>query len=296
MKRLLFILTFMIFIIGTVTLSFANENSRKIFTPEEIQWLEDNPVIKVAPEDDYAPIEYYEDNDFTGLSREYLDWISNEYEITFEYVYYKTWSEILDALRKNEVDLQTAIVKTPDRTEYLNFTKEYVSVPNIVLVKDDFDARISIDELFQYKVGIIKDYAVHEYIRLVYTPDTLHEYTDITKALTDLSIGELDALILDLGQATYYTQNMAISNLTIADGVRIDFEYKLRFASPKDKKILISIMDKAIASIPTVERQVFYDEWVSLGEFSWFDKQVLNIVLGLFAIASVFFDNSPCLD
>lgn len=56
-----------------------------------------------------------------------------------------------------------------------------------------------IGALFQYKVGVIKDYAVHNYISLVYAPDQLSEYTDIREALADLSLGELDALILDLG-------------------------------------------------------------------------------------------------
>ncbi|GKT17238.1 hypothetical protein ADUPG1_004184, partial [Aduncisulcus paluster] len=96
-----------------------------VFTEEEIQWLMSRPIVTVAPEDDYAPIEYYDNGNFIGLSREYLDWISEKYGIQFEYVYYKTWSDILSALRDNRVDLQTAIVKTPDRSEYLDFTDAY---------------------------------------------------------------------------------------------------------------------------------------------------------------------------
>jgi len=268
---------------------YSEENHMSIFTDEELDWLEAHPVIRVAPEDDYAPVEYYYEDEFVGLSSDYLDWISETYDIQFEIVYYKTWSEILDALKNEEVDIQTAIVKTPERTQYLHFTDPYASVPNVVLVRKDFDVSLNIDTVFNYKVGIIKDYAVHEYIKLVHSPTGLYEYTDIRESLTDLSLGKIDALVIDLAQASYYIQEMAISNVTISDDVKIDFEYKLRFATIKDYEILSTILNKAIKSMPEIKRQELINKWIYFGEYSWVDQYLLGILLSLIGIIFLFF-------
>jgi len=289
MKMMKLALSLMIIFSIVSTSTYAEQSQMDIFSSEELEWLKEHPVIKVAPEDDYAPVEYYMDGEFIGLSRDYLHWISETYDIEFEFVYYETWSDILDALRNKEVDLQTSIVKTPDRVEYLSFTEPYTNMPNVVLVQKNFAEPITIETLFNYKVGIIKDYAVHEYIQLVYTPEGLFEYIDIREALTELSLGKIDALIIDLGQATYYIQEMAISNISIAEDVRINFEYKLRFATPKDQVILTSILNKALATMPKAKQQELFDKWVSFGKYSWFDRQMLNVVLGLFAFVSGLF-------
>ena len=62
-------------------LTEPTESARSIFTPEEREWLEAHPVITVAPDPNYAPVEFYEDGQFKGLSVDYINWISTTYEI-----------------------------------------------------------------------------------------------------------------------------------------------------------------------------------------------------------------------
>ncbi|BEP28401.1 transporter substrate-binding domain-containing protein [Helicovermis profundi] len=286
----IFSLLTILFLALLIMSSYAKEISHNnIFTLEEITWLNEHPLIKVAPEHDYAPIEYYKKNEFVGLSRDYLDWISKAYNINFEYVYYNTWTDILNVLKNNEVDLQSAIVKTTDRDKYLSFTEPYANVPSVVLVRKNFDKNLNIDTLFDYKVGLIKDYAVEEYIKATYKPNKLYEYTDIKDSLTDLSLGKIDALVLDLGQASYYIQDMAISNVIITNEVKINFDYKLRFATPKNNKILVSILNKALKTMPNSKKQELLNKWISLGNYSWLSSNLKKILTYLFFIVIVSF-------
>lgn len=273
----------------TMVISNAADDSWDIFSEEERVWLENHPVIRVAPENDYAPIEFFEDGEFKGLSVDYLNWISEKYQIEMEYVYYETWSDILEALKKNEIDLQSAIVKTEERSEYLTFTDAYADIPNVVLVRREAQFEISEDNLYDYRVGVIEDYAVHEYLRLVHEPDYLHEFKDIRSALTQLSLGDIDVLIVDLAQASYYIQDMAITNIVISSDIQIGYEYKLRFASPKDEQMLTSIMNKAIREIPSSEKHDFMNQWINPGYYSWFDRGVLSAMIWTILVVITFF-------
>lgn len=284
MKKFIFIvLTILTFSINC----FSNDES--IFSDEEKSWLEENPVIKVAAENDYAPIEYYDNGKFIGLSTDYLNWISENYGIEFEYVYYDTWTQILNALKNKEVDLQSAIVKTPERLEYLSFSDSYADIPNVVLIRKSFEEKLTIDNIFNYRVGVIRNYAVHEYIMLQYAPSYIKQYDKVEESLIDLSLGKIDALVLDLAQASYYIQNMAISNIIISEDVKIDFDYKLRFAANKDLEILISIMDKTIDSMPVEVRQNFQRKWIAFGEYNLISNRNIKILLTIIGLIAIIF-------
>lgn len=285
-----YLLSFVILIMCTQSLNFCNDDalSKLNLTKEEQAWLENHPVIRVGPEDDYAPVEYKTDDGFTGLSMDFLKWIEDEYGLKFEYIYYETWPELLEALKQDEIDLQTAIVKTPDRAQYATFTESYVTIPNVVLKRKDFNKRVTIDQLFDYRVGVIGGYSVHEYIDLVYAPDQIYEYGSIREALTGLSFDNIDFLILDLGQASYYIQEMGISNVTIANNIKIDFDYKVSFGAPKSSQALVSIMNKIIASMPKDVKQSYYDKWISFGHFmNVSDKTLHAILIASIAIAVI---------
>lgn len=269
-----------IFLLIISTMSFSVEEG-SIFSEEELEWLENHPVIYVAPENDYAPVEYHEDGVFKGMSVDYLNWIGENYDIQFEFVYYETWSEILDALRSESVDIQSALVKTPERMQYVAFTEPYANIPNVVLIRKDVELQINDENLYDFRVGVIKDYAVHEYIRLVDQPDYMYEYTGVEAALSELSLGAIDVLILDLAQASYYIQSMAISNVVISTDIHVNYEYKLRFGTPISSPELASILDKAISSMPEAEKQAIVNKWINPGYYNTFENFIKYIVMGI---------------
>lgn len=277
MKKIVSVILFLL-ILSIVSFSYEEDT---LFTEEELAWLEEHPVIRVAPENDYAPVEYYEEGVFKGMSIDYLNWISENYNLTFEYVYYETWSEILEGLKKEEVDIQSSLVKTPDRMTYIAFTEPYASIPNVALVRKDAKIQITDKNLYDYRVGVIKDYAVHEYIRLVDQPDFLYEYASVEAALTALSLGGVDVLIVDLAQASYYIQSLAVSNVVISADIHIDYDYKLRFGSPLVNPELASILDKALGSMTESEKQTITNKWINPGYYNTFENLLKYIFAGI---------------
>ena len=59
-------------------------------TPEERKWLTENPVIKVANEDDWPPFDYSENGRALGLTISYVDVIAKKLGIK-KYQTLATW-------------------------------------------------------------------------------------------------------------------------------------------------------------------------------------------------------------
>ncbi len=289
MKKFLFALMAVILISLNLKVQYTEDDPRIIFTPEEREWLITHPIITVSPDPNYAPVEFYEDGTFKGLSIDYLNWISSTYHIEFEYIYYESWSQIMDALKKGDVLLQTGIIKTSDRDKYLSFTDPYSDMPSVLMIRKDFKEPLNNHTLFDYKVGLINDFAVEEYIRNKYNPENLYELENVKIALESLSTGKLDVLVLDIGQATYYVNQMGLTNIMITNDVQLDFAIQLSFAAKKDQTILISIMDKALKSMPADVQQSYANKWLGIGEFVAFDSKLLNTFLIVLSIITTLF-------
>lgn len=286
-SKIIFLLIWLTFVL-TLPI-YAEENLRSIFTPEERDWLKAHPVITVAPDSNYSPVEFYEDGIFKGLAMDYLHWISQTYDIQFEYVQYNSWTDIMTALKSGKVQLQTGIIKTPERQKYLSFTDPYSDMPSVLMIRKDFKEPLTEKTLFNYRVGVIKDFAVEEYIRTKYAPTALYELENIKIALEALSTGKVDVMVMDIGQATYYVQKMGLTNLMISNDVKIDFAIQLSFATHKDESILAGIMDKALKSIPTDIEQEYANKWLGIGEFTKIDYRLLATIVGILGAVTAMF-------
>ncbi len=107
----------------------------------------------------------------------------------------------------------------------------------------------------------MRGYAVSDYLEIKYQSIELIKFDSIEEALKKLSFGTIDALVLDIGQASYYTSEFGITNLRSAGDV--DFTYEMTFAMRDDYVLLRSILNKAIQSMPNTEVNRIKTSWIS---------------------------------
>ncbi len=246
---------------------------------EEETWLDAHPVIYYAPDPTFAPMEYIDDNgDVKGIAIDYLNWVGENYGIQFEYVKFKNWTGVLDAVEDKEIDMVSAS-KTPARQKYLNFSDVYLSLGNTILVREDFTGNLSEKDLLNVKTGIMNDYAVADYLELKYPEIDLVKYDSVEDALKQLSFGSIDALVLDIAQGSHYITDFGISNLRSAGD--IDYYYSLCFAARDDYDILVGIMNKAIASMPDEDYLKIKSKWIASASASTIDSKIIWIGTGI---------------
>jgi len=256
---------------------FASADTSFELTNEEKAWLEEHPVIYYAPDPGFAPIEYFDYNgNAQGIAPEYLTWIQNNYNIKFKIIQLKNWTEILEKAESKEIDMITG-TKNPRRAEFLTFTSPYVDLANTILVREDFSGNLEEADLLTLKTGVMRDYAVQDYLEIKFPNIELIKYDSIEKALKQLSFGTIDALVVDIGQGSHYTSQLGITNLKSAGDV--DFTYQLTFAVRDDYETLRGIMDKAIASMPDQKKNEIKTKWISYRMENILNNNLLLILL-----------------
>lgn len=239
-------------------------------TQEEQAWLKVHPVIRIAPDPDFAPFEWFSlDGNYKGMAADYIRLVETKLGIKFQTIHVKDWSKVMDMARDQEVDVLPAAARSPQREEYLLFTKPHIIVPGVIISAKDYK---TIDELKGRKVAVVTDYVWDDLI--TYNKVDVSRYrVDDTKAGLELtSMGAVDAMVSDLASATTIIREEGFTNLRIVG--YLDRKLDLGFAIRNDWPELQSILEKAVESISTAEREAITARWIKFEEPSFWRNPV----------------------
>jgi PAS domain S-box-containing protein len=170
-----------------------------------------------------------------------------------------SWSEVLDKARAGEIDVLPSIVKTPERSKFLLFTKPYLSSPMVILTQEDAPFINGVQDFDSGRVAVIKDYVTQEFLERDYPDREFYIANDIDEALLAVSRGNVDAFVGNLASIGYTTQKLQLSNLKVA--ATTPYKYELAFAVRKDWPELVHILDKSLVSIPDSEKTKIHNHW-----------------------------------
>jgi PAS domain S-box-containing protein len=260
--------------------AWAQNAQKDILTPEEISWLKDHPVIRLAPERGYAPFIFKDtDGQLKGMSIDYMNLLEKNLGVQFKLLESNNLASILEQARLREVDLVSSLMKTPERSEYMLFTTPYITIPAVVIVRKDYEGQISLDQMMAYKIAVGKGYAVQSYLREHYPGLPLIPVDDDMTCLRMVSFGDVDAAVVDLASASHIIGTLKITNLHVA--TTVDFNYELSLASRKDWPVLSQIIEKGMSRISSEQRNAIYSRWVGLSGASGYTAQTIWIAAAL---------------
>ncbi len=256
-------LAWMIVIVITLGLcsGFAAPQSNLYLTDEEVEWLKDHPVIRYAPDPEFGPYEFFRDDQFTGIMSDYVHLLEDMLDVDIQVVRTESWTQTLDMARSGQVDMILG-TKTKERSEYLYFTSPFINAPNIILVNENNPVNVDPNAIDRYEIGVIENYAVHEFLEIIYPAIELRTYDTVREGLADVAFGNIEGFVVDFGQGSFYANDMNLTNLISAG--EIAFEYKLSLGVTKDKEPLYHIIEKALRAIPKTEKDSIQYRWISV--------------------------------
>lgn len=232
-----------------------------VLTQNEKNWIETHPIIKVGMDRDYAPYEWLENDEYKGLAVDYMKRIEKIVGIEFQIVKNKSWNEIINMAKNGELDMITSIVQTPERSKYLNFTEFYRKSPVIIIDRGENGFIGGLKYLNNKKVSVEKNYFMEEILRKNYPNIKLQVVDSTKKALELANLGEVDAYVGDLGLSDYLIKKNDFSNLRFSG--QTEYFSDQGFAVTKDNAELLSILNKAVKSLPEDEIQNTFNYWLS---------------------------------
>ena len=238
------------------------------FSAAEIAWMKAHPVIRIAPDPDFPPLEFFDKQGvYRGIAADFIHLLEKKLPLKFEIVALHNWNEVIQQAKSRQIDMFGAAVPTPERLKYMRFTKPYVKFPAVVLVRNSAKNFPKLSELQGKRVAVVSNYADHEYMARTFPNIPLDVMPDISSGLRQLSFGKVDAMVLNLASASYYIQKDGISNLQVTQDT--DFVFDLSFAARSDWPLLISILEKGMANITPAEKKEILSHWISLKKQGW---------------------------
>lgn len=269
MNRIIAIITIVIsagiLVAGFYYIKKADADSPRLplLSPEERQWLDSHDgTITIGADPDYPPIDYVENGRHSGLSEDYFRLIEKRLNVRFKRVNPATWKDLLDGLRERRIDVIKCADSSEDRKKYALFTHPIINVPTVILTRRNVTRDYTLPELTGLRVGITRDYAVHEIVRRDYPSLTVVPQKNDEIGIRMVSYGDIDVMISDLPTASYFIEKMKITNLRIAGETGLT--YHLSIGCRNDWPILHSILDKALDTITEKEKDQIFRKWIKL--------------------------------
>jgi len=263
-------------------------------TQEEKVWLRSHPQIRLSPDPDFLPIEYIDESGkYTGIAADYIALLEKKLDIDFKILKYKNWDEVIEKAKARESDMWGAATPTPQRLKYMLFTKPFIELPAVVIVRKNIEKTLSLKDLKGLKVAVISGYGIHDHLYVNHPDIELDVVPNISAGLKKVSFGMVDAMIANIALATYYIEKDGITNLRTAG--ESGYVYKWGFASRNDWPELNQILQKGINLIDESEKIEINRKWVGLKSAPSLTFKDIAIpvisVLGLFAVASILISN-----
>lgn len=230
-----------------------------------LAWIKQHPVIRWAPEQDYGPFVYVDQQGTPlGLSVDFLQLIGQKTGLQFSATKARPLSENLELAKRGELELITSLRPNPERAAYLGFTSPYVSIPAILVVKGGMSSRTSLADMAGKKVAVGKGYAVEAHVREHFRQVQWVAVPSDKDALQQLVAGQVDGLVADVASIHFVAQQSG--NPAVVQAARVGFEYPLSFAWRKDMPQLGELLQQGLQAISLEEREKLSARWMPATE------------------------------
>ena len=232
-------------------------------TKEELAYLHKKRVVKMCIDPDWEPIEFAETSKeyiTKGISTDTMNIIGEDLNITFKGVPTSNWSESQRYLKEKKCDILPAAAKTKKREAYARFTYPYLDYKLAIITKEDQGFVSSLMDIIDKPIARKKGSALISQLERLYPAVNIVEAEDTLESFKMVANGQAYSTISTLPVASHYINKYNLESIGIAGYT--DMRLRLSIAVRDDDPLLLSILDKALVTIPLEQHKLIYDRWV----------------------------------
>jgi signal transduction histidine kinase len=234
---------------------------KELLSSDEILWLERHPSIRIALTPDYSPIEFFDSQGkHSGITADYFELIQQRLGFRFKAVHLtpEQWLQLDPETRG--ADVITASAETARRRQFWSFTSTYLTLPAYVITRVSAEDGLTLEKLAGLRVAVVSGWAVEEFIRSNHPNVIVESMPNAALALQKVSFGLVDAFVSELPVVEAWMEKEGVSNLKIS--AEAGYTYQLGISVRKDWPELLSILEKALATITPEERSQIVERWI----------------------------------
>lgn len=241
-----------------------NQLERITLSESEQAVVDQNKVWLVSNQLNWAPFDFQERGEAMGYSVDFLKLISAKTGLSFKFLNDYTWEEIMSAFGQGRLDLVHALYKNRQREQIGAFTQPYYPLNNFFITHQSTPDIRSFNVLRGKTLALIKGWSMNELIQQQYPEIKVRLYDSIVDALKAVSNQEATATIDTDHTFLHLKTKFALHNLKLnyplpaSSKIR---ETALYIMVSKQQPLLLSVLNKAIASITEAERLILEQKW-----------------------------------
>jgi len=256
-------------------------------TQEEQAYLHKKSQLIMCVDPDWMPYEKIENGKHIGVSADFIRLFSEKMNIPIVLMPSRSWGASLALGERRECDIFSLILSTPERQKFLNFSAPYIGFPLVIATRYEQVFIDDIASILGENLGIQKDYAYAELLRIQYPGIHLIEVDSLVAGLEKVKERKLFAMIGSLPSIAYIFQKKHMGELKVTG--KLDQIWQLGVGVRNDEPLLVNIFNKVIAQVHASERKVITNRWMTTRYELGTDYTVLIEVLSVVALVFAFF-------
>jgi len=249
-------------------------------TNAEQEYLLTREPVRVCIDPGWMPFEGFDlDGQFIGMESDYFMLFERFLRLPFEIVKTGSWTETLEYAKDRRCDLVSLIVETKKSAAFLDFTAPYLSYPYVIATRQEQLFVEDVKQVLEERVGIVRGYALYEDFSRRYPDTEWVEVDNVQDGLLKVQSGEIFGLIDSVPSIGYAMSELGLTDIRITG--KIEGQRLLRTGVRNDDPLLLSIMQKAVASLDTDDHQDIRRRWSPINVQSKEDYTLTIWVFGI---------------
>ncbi|MBV4496471.1 transporter substrate-binding domain-containing protein [Pseudomonas sp. SWRI12] len=232
------------------------------FSVSEQRWLDAHPRIKVAVNENFLPLTFFDEQDhLRGIGADVLARISLRTGLKFDVQRGDSVDDLIGQIKSGKADVLATAIPSAELEDELRFTRPYLANPFVLVVPLKAKA-LTLDQMAGKRLALVRGNVLREFLLEQFPRVQLVAAQNAADAMAMVAAGTADAAINPLISARYMISRQYRDTLQVTSTVGTLPAY-VALATNRDALALHSILDKALLSISPEEMDELTNRWRS---------------------------------
>ena len=235
---------------------------------QQKQIVATHPVLTVANETDWPPVDFAVAGEPYGYSIDTLSLISRMTGLKFRYVNGYSWPEFVTMFREGRLDVLQPVLRTGANEPLGRLSQPFLQVPFGVLVRKGAAPVKDISGLFGKRVAIPAGWSIIETLRRKFPQVQVVEVPGVRGMFDAVRNGKVDAGI-DTAALLRYTAREYFYNDVVVNGPLgfgdVEVPTGLHYSVRPELTGVAELIDYALANISDAQRKILAARWLMDG-------------------------------